>query len=75
MRLLAVLTLSASLAAAVSVAAQQSSAAAQARPLRIGIIGAGNMGGPLGVTWAKAGHQVLWASRMSIASISESTLG
>jgi len=47
----------------VPVAAQQSSAAAQARPLRIGIIGAGNMGGPLGVTWAKAGHQVLWASR------------
>jgi predicted dinucleotide-binding enzyme len=31
--------------------------------MRIGIIGAGNMGGPLGVTWAKAGHQVLWATR------------
>ena len=27
--------------------------------MRIGIIGAGNMGGPLGVAWAKAGHQVL----------------
>jgi predicted dinucleotide-binding enzyme len=39
------------------------SAAQQARPLKIGIIGAGNMGGPLGVTWAKAGHQVLWATR------------
>jgi len=51
------------LSAVVPVAAQQSSAAAQARPLRIGIIGAGNMGGPLGVTWAKAGHQVLWATR------------
>jgi hypothetical protein len=35
----------------------------QARSLRIGIIGAGNMGGPLGVAWAKAGHQVLWATR------------
>jgi predicted dinucleotide-binding enzyme len=35
----------------------------QARSLRIGIIGAGNMGGPLGVTWTKAGHQVLWATR------------
>ena len=43
--------------------AQPSAAAPPARPLRIGIIGAGNMGGPLGVTWAKAGHQVLWASR------------
>jgi len=43
--------------------AQPNAAAPPARPLRIGIIGAGNMGGPLGVTWAKAGHQVLWASR------------
>jgi predicted dinucleotide-binding enzyme len=43
--------------------AQSNAPAAQARPLRIGIIGAGNMGGPLGVAWAKAGHQVLWASR------------
>lgn len=33
------------------------------RALRIGIIGAGNMGGPLGLAWAKAGHQVLWATR------------
>lgn len=37
--------------------------AQQGRALRIGIIGGGNMGGPLGVAWAKAGHQVLWASR------------
>lgn len=35
----------------------------EGRAMRIGIIGAGNMGGPLGVAWAKAGHQVLWASR------------
>jgi len=34
-----------------------------ASPLRIGVIGAGNMGGPLGVAWAKAGHQVLWGTR------------
>jgi hypothetical protein len=46
-----------------SLSTAQPSAGSQARPLRIGIIGAGNMGGPLGVTWAKAGHQVLWASR------------
>lgn len=32
-------------------------------PLRIGIIGAGNMGGPLGRLWAEAGHQVLYSSR------------
>lgn len=44
-------------------AAQPNASEPQARPLRIGIIGAGNMGGPLGVAWAKAGHQVLWASR------------
>ena len=43
--------------------AQPNAAAPQARSLRIGIIGAGNMGGPLGVAWAKAGHEVLWASR------------
>jgi predicted dinucleotide-binding enzyme len=43
--------------------AAQSAAQPEGRGLRIGIIGAGNMGGPLGVTWAKAGHQVLWATR------------
>jgi 8-hydroxy-5-deazaflavin:NADPH oxidoreductase len=32
-------------------------------PLRIGIIGSGNMGGPLGRLWAEAGHQVLYSSR------------
>jgi 8-hydroxy-5-deazaflavin:NADPH oxidoreductase len=41
----------------------QGVAAQEGRAMRIGIIGAGNMGGPLGVAWAKAGHQVLWASR------------
>jgi predicted dinucleotide-binding enzyme len=46
-----------------SLTAQPNASAPQARPLRIGIIGGGNMGGPLGVAWAKAGHQVLWASR------------
>jgi predicted dinucleotide-binding enzyme len=43
--------------------AQPGAAEREGRALRIGIIGAGNMGGPLGVTWAQAGHQVLWATR------------
>jgi predicted dinucleotide-binding enzyme len=33
------------------------------RALHIGIIGAGNMGAPLGLGFAAAGHQVMWASR------------
>lgn len=43
--------------------AQSGAAEREGRALRIGIIGAGNMGGPLGVAWARAGHQVLWATR------------
>lgn len=31
--------------------------------MKIGIIGAGNVGGTLGVRWAQAGHQVIFASR------------
>jgi 8-hydroxy-5-deazaflavin:NADPH oxidoreductase len=49
--------------AAAPIFAQSGAAEREGRVLRIGIIGAGNMGGPLGVTWAKAGHQVLWATR------------
>ena len=49
--------------AAVGPLVAQGVAAQEGRAMRIGIIGAGNMGGPLGVAWAKAGHQVLWASR------------
>jgi glutamyl-tRNA reductase len=37
--------------------------AAEARPLRIGIIGAGRIGGTLAALWAKAGHEVLVSSR------------
>lgn len=33
------------------------------RSMRIGIIGAGNIGGAIGTLWAKAGHEVLFASR------------
>ena len=33
------------------------------KPLKIGIIGSGNIGGSVGVLWAQAGHQVLFSSR------------
>ena len=36
---------------------------AQARPLRIGIIGTGRIGGALATHWTKAGHDVLMSSR------------
>lgn len=34
-----------------------------ARPMRIGIIGSGNIGGTLGELWARAGHQVMFSDR------------
>src|SRR5690242_12181071 len=36
---------------------------ADARPPKIGIIGAGKIGGTLATLWAKAGHEVLVSSR------------
>lgn len=36
---------------------------AETRPMRIGIIGAGNIGGTLGGLWVKAGHEVMLSSR------------
>ena len=33
------------------------------RPLRIGIIGSGRIGGAVGLRWAAAGHQILFSSR------------
>ena len=44
-------------------AAGQGAAIGQGDAMRIGLIGAGNMGGPLGLLLAEAGHQVVWASR------------
>src|SRR5512145_364787 len=32
-------------------------------PMKIGIIGSGNIGSTLGTFWAKAGHQILFSSR------------
>lgn len=36
---------------------------ARAEPVKIGIIGGGNIGGTIGPLWAKAGHPVMFASR------------
>ena len=36
---------------------------AMAAPLKISVIGAGNVGGTLGTLWAKAGHSVMFSSR------------
>ena len=44
-------------------AAQANASPQERRSLRIGIIGSGAMGGPLGLLWAEAGHQVLFSSR------------
>ena len=44
-------------------AGQADSAAQEGRSLRIGIIGSGAMGAPIGLLWAEAGHQVLFSSR------------
>ena len=32
-------------------------------PTQIGIIGSGTMGGPMGLLWAQAGHEILYSSR------------
>jgi 8-hydroxy-5-deazaflavin:NADPH oxidoreductase len=44
-------------------AAGAAPAFAQAKPLRIGIIGTGRIGGALATHWTKAGHEVLMSSR------------
>jgi predicted dinucleotide-binding enzyme len=49
--------------AAAPLAGQAGQAQREGRALRIGVIGAGAMGAPLGLAWANAGHQVLFSSR------------
>lgn len=50
--------------AAVAGAFALPSRAAQAqKPVRIGVIGSGRIGGTLGALWAKAGHEVLFSDR------------
>ena len=43
--------------------AQAGLAEREGRAMRIGLIGAGAMGGPIGLLWAEAGHQILFSSR------------
>ena len=38
-------------------------AASTSEPMKIGIIGSGNIGSTLGTFWAQAGHQILFSSR------------
>src|SRR5574341_1798322 len=48
---------------AAGVAAHPGPARAEQQPLKIGVIGAGRIGGTLASLWVKAGHQVLISSR------------
>jgi predicted dinucleotide-binding enzyme len=50
-------------AAVVPMSGARAADTSQAQPLKIGIIGAGNIGGALATHWAKAGHEVLLSSR------------
>ena len=48
--------------------------------MKIGIIGAGNIGGTLGRHWAKVGHEVMFSSRnpadlQSMATAAHATVG
>src|SRR5215813_11909210 len=46
-----------------AVATAGARARAEGAPLKIGIIGAGHIGGTLATLWAKAGHEILVSSR------------
>jgi predicted dinucleotide-binding enzyme len=48
---------------AVPIAGQTPAAVQEGRALRIGMIGAGAMGAPIGLALAEAGHQVMFSSR------------
>jgi predicted dinucleotide-binding enzyme len=50
-------------ASAAVLAAMPFAALGQSGPIKIGIIGAGNIGGTIGQLWAKAGHKVFYSSR------------
>jgi predicted dinucleotide-binding enzyme len=53
----------ATLAAGRASAADPGPPAASSRPMKIGIIGTGRIGGSLAALWAKAGHELLLSSR------------
>jgi predicted dinucleotide-binding enzyme len=50
------------MAVALSLAGIRFAAAASGPPMKIGVIGAGRIGGTLGTLWVKAGHEVLFSS-------------
>jgi predicted dinucleotide-binding enzyme len=47
----------------VPVVAQPATVPPTKRPMKIGIIGAGQQGGSIGLLWARAGHEVFFSSR------------
>ena len=53
----------AALAIVLGASASKGAARPETRPLKIGIIGAGHIGGTLASLWVKAGHEVLLSSR------------
>jgi predicted dinucleotide-binding enzyme len=53
----------AALSACIAAAGPALAAAPKERPLKIGVIGAGKIGGTLASLWAKAGHEVFISSR------------
>jgi len=55
--------LAAALGLSAALAAPPQALAAEAQPLRIGIVGTGRIGGSLASLWVKAGHEVLVSSR------------
>jgi predicted dinucleotide-binding enzyme len=48
---------------ALTAAAMVPAALAQAKPMRIGVIGSGRIGSTFGGLWAKAGHQIMFSDR------------
>lgn len=59
-RFVAIVTAALSLVAAMHASSAET---AVNKPLKIGIIGSGNIGSTLGTFWANAGHQILFSSR------------
>lgn len=57
------LQFAAAASAGLAFASERLSAQTKGSPMKIGIIGSGNIGGTLGVLWAKAGHEVFFSSR------------
>jgi predicted dinucleotide-binding enzyme len=52
-----------SIATVLAISGLQPMKASAASPLRIGVIGAGSLGGTVGSVWVKAGHEVIFSTR------------